>query len=151
MLKYQNKFLSAAVWGLCCALSAGAGAVTDSSLHERFHAADVVSLVRIHRVGNLVNPAMTSRGMMAVEALSYTAGVIKGWKGQDQSMVNFRVDFSDCVNDLQVGEQYLIFSRQNLDGGLQAYSCEDMIPAAVAQDLVAELNAMNQLSVAGTH
>ncbi len=150
MFHVQFKYLPATLLWLACAFSNSVSADSDISLGERLESVDMVSLVRVNRVGNLVNPAMTTRGMMAVEGLRYTAGVLKGWKGVEQEIVTFRVDFSHCVNDLSVGEEYLVFSRQNIDGDLQTFSCGDMIPAAAAQDLVAELNALDHLSVAGT-
>lgn len=123
-------------------------AVASSDLAERVSQSDQVSLLKVKRVGNLVNPAMTYRGMMAAEAVLYTAQVLKDWKGNGQANVTFRVDFSDCVNMLHKDQSYLVFSQRNDDGNLQTYGCADMIQADAAQDLVAQLDNLAHFQVA---
>ena len=131
------------------ALLLGAGlvfsgaAVAGSDIAERFGQSDQVSLLKVKRVGNLVNPAMTYRGMMASEAVVYTGQVLRDWKGSGETNVTFRVDFSDCVEMLRKDQSYLVFSQRNDDGDLQTYGCADMI-----QDLVAQLDTLAHLQVA---
>lgn len=129
-------------------LAASASGFADADVAERYSGADQVSLVKVSRVGNLVNPAMTSRGMLAVEGLTYTVQVLKEWKGAGENNLTFRVDFNNCVNMLRKDEVYLVFSHQNDDGNLQAYNCDDLINAEAAEEVVAQLDDLSRMTVA---
>ncbi len=127
----------------------GAAAAADSpTVVERYGEADQVSLVRVNRIGNLVNPALTSRGMLAVQSALYSVKVLREWKGNGQSSVAIRVDYSDCAQTLRKGQDYLVFSRRNEQQQLQAYRCEDLIVAETAAELVAKLDRLVHLAVA---
>lgn len=97
------------------------------SLTERYDLANVVTLVRILRKGNLINPASGTHGFIAIEGAAYSAELIKTWKGSVKNPMGFRVFFSHCLSSLEIQKEYLVFAQYSIEGILQAVSCEDML------------------------
>jgi len=109
----------------------GDGEVSQSvkqlTLSERYDLASVVTLVRVLRTGNLINPASSVGGFVVIEGAAYSAELIKTWKGSAKNPMGFRVFFSSCVSPLEIQKKYLIFAQYSVEGILQAISCEDML------------------------
>jgi len=97
------------------------------TLSERYDLANVVTLVRVLRAGNLINPASSANGSVVVEGAAYSAELIRIWKGSVNNPVGFRVFFSNCLAPLEIQQQYLVFAQYSIEGILQAVSCEDML------------------------
>jgi len=97
------------------------------TLSERFDLANVVTLVKVLRTGNLINPASSVNGFVVIEGAAYSAELIRTWKGSAKNPMGFRVFFSSCVSPLEIQKKYLIFAQYSVEGILQAISCEDML------------------------
>jgi len=101
--------------------------VAALTLSERYDLANVVTLVRVLRAGNLINSASSANGFVVVEGAAYSAELIKVWKGSVKNPMGFRVFFSSCLSPLEIQKQYLVFAQYSIEGILQAVSCEDML------------------------
>jgi len=97
------------------------------TLSERFDLANVVTLVRVLRTGNLINPASSVDGFVVIEGAAYSAELIRTWKGTAKNPMGFRVFFSSCLSRLEIQKKYLVFAQYSVEGILQAISCEDIL------------------------
>jgi len=127
-----------ALFALC--LSAAA---EEGSWQSRYQQADWVARLRIEGVANLINPAMSRNQALAVQGRRYNALVLHKWKGEAEGPIRFQVDLGDCAELLEVDTQYIVFGSRNFRGELQAFSCEDLISVAEAQELPALLDELN--------
>ncbi|WP_179957441.1 hypothetical protein [Exilibacterium tricleocarpae] len=127
---------------------AGLAALADEDLQRRYQAADMVSLVKVKYIGDLVNPAMSVHGLIAVEGYVYTAQLLQQWKGAEQRNFKIRVNLNDCHARLQLDSEYVVFGKQAKDYDFQSFSCDDLVPREQALALVEALNNVRDRQVA---
>ena len=125
------------------AASHGAGDIA-----ARYAKADEIAMVQINHVGNLVNPTLSTGGMLAVEAMVYVGEVKHAWKGRGRESMKFRVELSDCALSLRAQQVYLIFGRRSADDELLVSHCEDMVDSDAATALAVGLDNLTRLSFA---
>ncbi len=109
-----------------------------------YEQADWVSLVRVESKGTLINRSMSQiPGVVAVQGYSYNSSLLRTWKGAAGSkVVKFRVDLTDCQQELQVNGEYVVFGFLNTHGKHQVASCSTMVPKADAEALIAQLSGL---------
>ena len=118
------------------------------NLKTRFKEADMVSLVRINYVSDLINPAMSVRGLVAIQGYMYTSHIVRSWKGLEMPNFKLRVDLSDCRDRLEVEKEYLVFMQRTGYNRFQSYSCEDLVLGEKAQEQMAALDKIIDMQVA---
>lgn len=106
------------------------GQENSTSLEETFSKAEWVSTVKIEDVRSLVNQAMSqTKSFFAIQGYRYSASVVQDWKGPHtaEDTLKFRVDLSDCRDQLVVDNEYIVFGSSNHRNILQVLSCDDLV------------------------
>ena len=122
----------------------------DEALQQRYSAADMVSLVKVKYIGDLVNPAMSQHGLVAVQGYVYTAELLQQWKGAQRPNFKIRVNLRDCHARLALGNEYLVFGKLGEGYDFQSFSCDDLVPRGQAVDLLSALDRLRDRQLADT-
>ncbi len=121
---------------------------SGKNLQQRFDDADMVAVVKVNYISELVNPAMSVQGLVAVEGYRYTARLMRSWKGLEQQNFKFSVKLSACTKRLKAKQEYLVFGNATRYKKFQASSCEDMVPLEEAEELMVGLDKITRINVA---
>ncbi|MCW8194304.1 hypothetical protein F6455_05865 [Proteobacteria bacterium 005FR1] len=128
------------------AINAAAESSPSPEWAKQYQRAEWVSRVRIESVGSLINPSLSGAKVVAIQGYRYNASVVDGWKGEQGGRIRFRVDISDCHRQLAVDREYIVFGSTNHRGGLQSYSCDDLVSVDQAASLPGFLDQYSQSS-----
>jgi hypothetical protein len=131
---------------LAIAPSAKAEVAQTPQWANQYQRAEWVSRVRIESVGSLINPSLSRNHLVAVQGYRYNASVVNDWKGGQKGDIRFQVDISDCHRLLTVDREYVVFGSINIRGGLQTYSCDDLISIEEAGSLLGFLDEYSRSS-----
>lgn len=119
----------------------------SASLEETFNKAEWVSTVKIEDVRSLVNQAMSqTKTFFAVQGYRYSASVVQDWKGPHAAdeTLKFRVDLSDCRDQLVVDNEYIVFGSSNHRNTLQVLSCDDLVSSENMEPLMEPLKELSK-------
>lgn len=147
------KVLLLCLWGALApqalaGLQADKAEAEHAEVQQRFGEADLVSLVKVRFIGELVNPAMSVHGLIAVEGYVYTAEMLRQWKGVERNNIKLRVSLSDCHSRLQLDGQYVVFGKRGRDGDFYSFACRDMVLLEEAETLLGALDRLRDMQVA---
>lgn len=118
-----------------------------ASLEATFNRAEWVSTVKIEDVRSLVNQAMSqTKSFFAVQGYRYSASVVQDWKGPygAEEILKFRVDLSDCRDQLVVDNEYIVFGTSNYRDSLQVLSCDDLVSSENMKPLMDPLKELSK-------
>jgi len=118
-----------------------------ASLEETFNKAEWVSTVKIEDVRSLVNQAMSqTKSFFAVQGYRYSASVVRDWKGPYAAAetLKFRVDLTDCRDQLVVDNEYIVFGTSNYRDSLQVLSCDNLVASENMKPLMDPLAELSK-------
>ncbi|GAB1268635.1 hypothetical protein NBRC116493_18880 [Aurantivibrio infirmus] len=147
-MNFKNKLIFSVVSGVFFASFSMADALQpdEAMITESFNKAEWVSTLKIEGVRSLVNQAMSqTKPYVAIQGYRYSASVLKDWKGSHtvDDTVKFRVDLTDCMDQLELDGEYVVFGTSNYRNSLQVFSCKDLISIEAMQPLMSPLTELS--------